>query len=225
MRRIWIMAGADGVDVMLFHEEQILHDLLLADDKSGHRVAVMAIYAVELHLLPVDIENISFHMNLPEADVAGDHFPGAVALCLINHRVKVRIFRVPEMRIRHFHMERPVLRPLLCHQITVSVQKATGDRNYLIEEVECDSNLTCITLFTRHCLYKIIKDPLLWPQQKIHIPEDTAHTEFILGFQITAVTPFEHEDCQHIFSVAQILADMKLAGGMGHLAVADKPAV
>ena len=152
MRCIWIMAGTDSIYIMFLHEPQIFHDLFLADDKSRHRITVMAIDAAELHLLSVDIQYISFYVNLPEADVIGDHLPGISAGSLIHHGIQVRLLGVPEVRMLYFHVQASIFRLLLRHQIAGSIQQPTADRNYLIEKFECDINLTCIMLLASRCL-------------------------------------------------------------------------
>ena len=145
MRCIWIMAGTDSIYIMFLHEPQIFHDLFLADDKSRHRITVMAIDAAELHLLSVDIQYISFYVNLPEADVIGDHLPGISPRSLIHHCVQVWLLGVPEVQTTIFCL-------LLRHQIAGSIQQPAVDRNYLIEKFECDINLTCIMLLASRCL-------------------------------------------------------------------------
>ena len=52
---IGIMAGAYGVHVMGLHQRQIPVHLLRADDESGHGIAVVAVHAVKLDVLAVEI--------------------------------------------------------------------------------------------------------------------------------------------------------------------------
>ena len=53
IRSIWIMAGTNGIKIMLFHQGKIFKDVFFADRKTGYRVKIMAVYPVKLNLLSV----------------------------------------------------------------------------------------------------------------------------------------------------------------------------
>ena len=63
------------------------------------------------------------------------------------------------------------------------------------------------------------------PGQQVHIPENSRHAEFVLALQVGAVAPLAHHDGQPVFARMEETADFKLAGHMGHLAVAGELAV
>ena len=63
---------------------------------------------------------------------------------------------------------------------------------------------------------------MTFPFQYINITENARHTEFVLIFQITAVTPFQHQHMNTVLSVVQKIRYVKLGGAMADLAVPDK---
>ena len=65
----------------------------------------------------------------------------------------------------------------------------------------------------------IITDCLFWAFQNVHIPENTTHTEFVLIFQIRAITPLHYQHCHRIRSILKYIGNIKLACHMRNLAV------
>ena len=97
MRRVRIMAGTDRVDVMLLHQPQIAHDLLLRDHRTGHRIRVMPVHAMQRDPLPVHPQHAALGRDLADADMVHNRLAGR-----LNHdRVQIRGLRTPQMRIVH----------------------------------------------------------------------------------------------------------------------------
>ena len=95
LRGVGIMAGADGIDVMLLHHLEILLHLIQADHKSGDRIAVMAVYTAEFDFRSVDQHGSILHFDFPDSQAVCDDLSAA----LVNHRVKEGLFRVPQNRM------------------------------------------------------------------------------------------------------------------------------
>ena len=95
VRRVRVMAGADRVDVVLLHQREVAHELLLADDRAGHRVAVVPVDAVELDRLAVDLDHIAIHADLADADERGDDLVRGG----VHDGVQVRRLGGPQMRV------------------------------------------------------------------------------------------------------------------------------
>ena len=87
-RRIGIVTGANGVDVVLLHQHQILEHLLLAHCAAKDRIAVMAVHAAELDGLAIELHHAVLHMDLPQADVFTDGF----AIVAQHQRIQIGIF-------------------------------------------------------------------------------------------------------------------------------------
>ena len=73
----------------------------------------------------------------------------------------------------------------------------------------------------KRCRDHIIFNVVLRAVQEIHVADDAGHPEFVLVLQITAVTPFQDQDCQKVLSLPEQAGDVKLRGMMRDLAVAD----
>ena len=67
--------------------------------------------------------------------------------------------------------------------------------------------------------------PLFGPQEEIHVPDDAGHAPLVLILQIGAVAPLEHQQHHFVFALAQKRRSVKLAGVVGHLAVAQELSV
>ena len=93
-RRTGIVAGANGIYVMLFHKAQVGYHLLAADSRAGEGIAVVAVDTVERDVLTVDVQHAVFHGYLAQADrntntfVCGFHGEG----------VQIRMLGVPQNR-------------------------------------------------------------------------------------------------------------------------------
>ena len=95
VRRVRIMACSNRIDVMLLHERQIRHDLLLADGRTCHRVAVVSVDAMEFDGLAVDGQDTVFIAYFTYADMIGDGF----MFGFDNQCVEIGRFRSPYMRV------------------------------------------------------------------------------------------------------------------------------
>ena len=126
------MTGADGVDVVLLHHREILHQLGRADGKAGHRIAVVAVGSPEFNVHAVDVNHAVRHMDLPDSHLICDH----LIFRLQHQGVQIRLLRVPQMRLLKGHDRLSVLRLRLRRQSALSVEEAGlyGDRVIQIPE-------------------------------------------------------------------------------------------
>ena len=77
IRHIWIVAGSDGIDIVLLHERHIPDDLFSADGKSCHRVGVVPVHSVELDRHTIDIHDLILYGYLPDSYLVSDDLSGA----------------------------------------------------------------------------------------------------------------------------------------------------
>ena len=89
---IWIMAAAHCIKVMLFHHDQIFLCLSNIDNRTRHRIAVMTVYALELDLFTIDVNDASLFGNLTDTD------PVYNRLCIREQDklIQVWLFRISE---------------------------------------------------------------------------------------------------------------------------------
>ena len=83
-----------------------------------------------------------------------------------------------------------------------------------------DFHLNIRSTAPEFCGYPIILNMVLRADQKINIPDNTAGSELILVFQISAVTPFKNQYRNEIFSGNSKLRNVKFTGAVTYLAVA-----
>ena len=97
----------------------------------------------------------------------------------------------------------------------------------IIQSKFCWHCLSLITsLYCNYCLFlldfgscKIVIDHIFRAVHKIHIPEDSTHSKFILIFQISSITPFQNQYRQRILPIFQNFRHIKFTCGMGNLTV------
>ena len=81
VRHIRVMAGADGIKVVLFNHEQVFFRLLKANSINSAAlfgVPFVAVYTVELDGLAVDINLIVGNVNLADAHTVRNSLVGRV---------------------------------------------------------------------------------------------------------------------------------------------------
>ena len=93
--RIGIMAGPDGVDIMFLHQPQVSQELFPGNHSSGEGIAVMAVDAFQLELLPVQQQHISPGFHLPDGHLLADE----LSLTLHHQIIEIGLLRVPQPRL------------------------------------------------------------------------------------------------------------------------------
>ena len=99
LRCIWIMAGPDGIYIVLFHQKQIFFHLAGTDNKSCDRVTVVAVDAMEFNILSIDINYPVLHGNVTQPQTVFYDFP----LRFQHQAVKIRCLSIPELWIIKFY--------------------------------------------------------------------------------------------------------------------------
>ena len=111
----------------------------------------------------------------------------------------------------------------LGNQLVVCIIQLDGNGNRFFGELEADSQRGLCTV--QVIGDEVVADVGFRALQNVHIPEDTGSTELILVFQVTAVTPFQYQNCQSVLTVYYLIGNVKLGGGVGNLVVAQVLAV
>ena len=182
---IWIMAGADRIDVMFLHQFQIFQKLFSCDCSSGKRIAVVAVGTFDLEINPVDIDDISFDIDPAKTDFLSDHFFRRGK----NQRIQCRMFCVPQIRIIYGKLYFSVRRRGNSQEFSVRCIQFCSDGRRTAK-LQIHQNLSLGKIFVYRCMDKIITDMIHRTDQQINVAEDTGKTKFILIFQIGSVTPF-----------------------------------
>ena len=215
---VGIVAGADGVDVVALHQDQVLLGLLPGDGVAGDRVAVVAVDAPELDGHPVEVHHPVLDLHLPQAHLLGDDLPRGPQ----GEGVLGGGFRVPQHRVIQLKHQRLPLGALgLAHLFPAGGEEGglhLGPAGKL--QLHRDGGVGEVR--GEALFYKVIPDVLLGPQQQVHVPENAAHAQLVLVLQVGAVAPLEHQHRQGVVPGGEEAADLKLGGSVGHLAVSHK---
>ena len=216
IRDIRIVAGPHRVEIVGLDHFQVLPDLLHGHTRPCHRIGFVAVDAPEFNGGPVQEHHAVPDADFTEADIFRDRF----VLCLQDQPVQVRGLRRPEKRIFDLHPDL-VRTGVNCFKDPSPGVQLQLHRNRPAPEPEPDPELRRTQVLRKRCRDHIIFNVVFRTVQKIHVADDAGHPEFVLVLQITAVTPFQDQDCQKVLSLPEQAGDVKLRGMMRDLAVAD----
>ena len=105
-RVIRIMAGADGIDIVPLHGNDVLFRLLEGHCTAVQRTEIMAVRTLEYDPLPVQVHHTVFHLKAPEAYRLTDHFHH-ISRCIRQFNpefIKLRVLGAPQSRMFHRHL-------------------------------------------------------------------------------------------------------------------------
>ena len=223
-RRVGIVAGADGVDVVLFHQHQVSQHMVFVHRRAHHRVAVVAVDAPELHLLAVDVHHLVGYVDLPHAHEFNDVLAGIAQLQCIQ----ARVFRVPQLDIVQVDVEPALVGATTGHRVTLGIVQAVVDRVLLrrfAPQLQIHMHVRRAQIRTEDGAHKVVPNVPGLPAQQVHVTEDAGGAELVLVLQVRAVAPLQHQHRDHIITGMHQAGDIEFAGGVGYLAVAHKAPV
>ena len=221
-RRVRVMAGTDGVEVVLLDHLQVALHMIDADHRTGHRIGIMAVDTPELDDIAIQIDLIVFNMNLTQTNAIHND----LVRRLEDQRIQVRLLRIPKNRMIYRKQRLEGVRAavecrhiILGNSLSYRIQQLNlgRDRSTFIGKADADFGFAIHDLHRR----EVITDAFFRALEQIHIAEDTRGPELILVLQITAVVPLENQHSQLIVAFLDIGSDVKLAGRVGNLAVSD----
>ena len=96
LRCIRIMAGADSIEIVLFHQAHIFADMFQRNSRTYIRITVMTVGSAETDFLTVQVYNGIFNADLTETDALTDGFTVSGQ----RQCIQVRMFCIPECEIR-----------------------------------------------------------------------------------------------------------------------------
>jgi len=102
LAHVRIVAGADGVDVVLLHQADVLKHPLARHDLPEIGIPLVAVHTANEHWLAVDEKLPVARLARAEADAPGDHLErlARVVLEREQQRVKMRCLSGPFKRAR-----------------------------------------------------------------------------------------------------------------------------
>ena len=217
---VGVMAGADGVDVVLLHEAQVGEHLLGGDGIAVHRVGIVAVDAAELDVLAIQIKDAVLSLDLPKADLLADGLAGGGE----GEGVEGGVLGVPEVRLFDRDGERAV-RLAGGDFAAAGSGQGVAHRHLLPGKIKGNLDPGGGVISRQRGADGEITDVVLRPLEEVDVPEDAAHPQLVLVLEVAAVAPFQDEDGDGVFAGAEKFRHLKLAGRVGDLAVSHQFAV
>ena len=218
--RIGIMAGADGVDVVLLHQRQIAEHLFASDGCAQHGIAVVAIDAAELDVLAVELHHAVFHLDLAQADALGDD----LALAVHDQRIQIGILGVPRRHVVQRELDATVLGATCGQLIAQRIIEAIFHQRVAVQR-QVHPNARVRIAVAQLGVHEVIADAHARALQQIDVAEDARLAELVLILEVAAVAPLQHQHGDGVGALADIGRHVKLGHGMGDLAVTHELAV
>ena len=216
-RRIGIMAGTDGVDVVLLHDAKVAQHLFFANSIAQHRIAVVAVYALELDGLTVDLDHAVFNIDFAEAYAICNPLSAAMQ----NERVQIRIFSIPLRDV--FQIKQDFFISIAVEQLP-----AVGVKELILRHRRADGfqlNAHFAALAAKLSMHKVIAQVLSTAFEQIHIAEDAGHAELVLILKVGAHAPLQHQHSDGVFAFLDKSGHIEFRSGVGNLTEADELAV
>ena len=240
-----VVRGANGVDIGLLHEGNVLQHRGHVDGASEFGVRVLGVHALKEDTCAVDE-----HLSVANLDVAETilrverHF--FLAACVFLHddhgvefgrfgRPKAEIIEIVEGNVyllARFAGSEGNRLLALRHLLAVGVEKRdfhalVGSGFVTVVEFELDVERTALVAF---CRIEVGGDVVVAHKgagsgHQIDITVQTAHVEDVLSFEIRAVRPANHLHTDIVLAGAERGSDVKFGIVVGSLRVADVFAV
>ena len=217
---IGIMAGADGVDVVPFHQQNVpqhfVHRGVIAQGGMG----VMAVYALDFHGLPVHQEHALPDLHPLKAQQLALALTGNFAQQL----VQAGRFRAPGMHLLYFSGNggHAVLHRLLAGENLPAVFQQRKAHAIHALGLGGEGIFAVPQVFGKAGADGDVVNALFTEGKQHRVPKNAAEPPHILVLQVGAVRPLQHDDAQTVFPRRYDGRNIKFRGQMGTLGKADK---
>ena len=221
IRRLRIVAGAHGVDVVALHNRHVAQNMLARRIRAGIAAALMHVHAAETNGFAVEQHDLVAHLDFAHAHAARDGFLSAGE----DQRVQFGRFRRPQRRRVQRKLASAALgflagdaRPVGREQFARAFAAGCGEFR-----VKANDGLRKIVV--QLGMDVEIDHMLRFAPHKVHVAENAGPAEFVLILKIAAEAPFQHERAQRVFARAKRVRHIELRRGMRNLAGSDESAV
>ncbi len=152
-------------------------------------------------------------MDLTDAHLFRDH----LVLRLQHQGIQIRFFAVPQARISDNEFRISFIHKV-SHRLPVLIINRSLHRDHFIQVFCPDAHKGLAAFYPG--IDKVVVNALLGPFHQVHIPENAAHAEFVLIFQVASVAPFQDQHPEKILPFPDLVGHIKLTECVGNLAVA-----
>ena len=217
LRRVRIVRGAHGVDVVQLHQGEVAAHFCGIRVISGVGIAVMAVHAEYLDMAAVELQNAAADADLAESRSLADD----LVVGLYRHTVEIRSLRGPQLYVIHAAPERLAVLGCSLTELVLTVVQ----RDSRTAAADGHGENTVFVYAVGHGGDVVVCNALFRAGQHVDITEDAGQPELVLIFEIRSVAPFEHSGGYIVFSLAKQVGNIELRGVVGNLRVSRKRAV
>ena len=220
--RLGIVAGADGVDVGLSHEQKVLEDVFLRHIMPGIRIVLVQVHALELHRLSVEQKNTVFNFQSSESHMEAGIFP----VHLQQQGVQLRFFCAPgadghdavrAAGTSRFKGGAGYLLTVRVQQLVGAAQRFPGPR---LQGEQADSQVR-----RKGRDHAEVKARIFLFAGKVHVPLQARQAPEILVFQEGSGRIAVDAERQLVLSLPDLIRDAEAGQVLGVFAVANLLAV
>ena len=215
---VGIVAGAHRVDVVAFHEDDVLDHALHGNGLAEYGMGIVAVGALQVSKYAVDIQLVIPKFHLPETVLEESAFLQFAGLVVHGqpHRIEVGLFGAPEFGGRNFDFRTlPYFNAVFIVEAYLHAGRAVhgGPQRHFTQ------------VGIEHTLRTDVLNMSLGTGHQVHVAVNTGQAEHILVFQVGTVAPFVHLHGQGVIALFHVRRNAELGVVVGALAVTHLLAV
>ncbi|CCK05697.1 hypothetical protein BN128_3975 [Cronobacter sakazakii 696] len=226
-RLVGVVRTAHGVEVVLLHQQDVLHHRRLVHRLAFFRVMLVTVNAADQQRLAVERQQAVVDFHATKADVVRLRDQRhAVGIQQRHHRaIQMRRFGAPQQRVVNVKRERDALRVVAALINRGGAERQRLARHFVFTAPQRESDAKP-TRGGRHfhlaeqrgvtqrrrklSMHAHIGQRLLREMQQADRAENAAHAPHILIFQISAVRPAQHQHAKAVAARVQHAGEIEL---------------
>ena len=119
------MAGADSIEIVLFHQTHIFADMFQRNSRTYIRITVMTVGSAETNFLTIQVYNGIFDADFTETDALANRFTiGGKSQC-----IQIRMFCIPQGEIGSRKCNAVSFRNTFCNNAAAGSGQFVRNRN------------------------------------------------------------------------------------------------
>jgi hypothetical protein len=214
------VACTDTVYIVALHYVKIIKHVIHRGCTAEDRVAIVAVYALELGCFSVDVNDIFLDLDALETKKEADVFASALNV----EKIEGWVFVAPKRRRGDCNLDIPFavnngLATFNC--FSVGRNKRIRYGCLAVSSYFCVDTGVCKILVNGYFVI-YIGNMCLIAQEQEHLAENTRITEFILALEISAIAPLENYHFNGVYALAEQSGNVDFTGHMADLAISRK---
>ena len=226
-----IVAGANGIDIVVFVESKILQDIPDRLSLPEIRLRLVSVHPFDLHGHTIQIKHAVPDFHISETDQLRDRLDNPPPLFQGHHQgIEIRTFGRPRLYSGKFHAPlRFAVNRLTCARCDALAfcieQFEINDGSVVGAECSDIKLPVLVVVLERGIRFEIANLRRFIARPEPDRTEDSRQSPEVLIFQPRAVAPAIDLDREFVFALFQVGRDIELHGSPAAFAVADLLAV